>query len=840
MAVNPTLRLGGAFQAPPVTPVRGLATRGPAAAARATGGRVPVITTDQGLTAPAIEGPAGLAALKSELVGSMQDEIEGTDNIDQLLPKMLASGIATKNAALEGTGYETGSFLAGSGEKTISDDGSPAPAATDTAGTVPGMPVIPDNITKEQAKTIAMETMGLTGEEDYEDANTALMMFGLGLMATPGPLGQAIGIAGQKAMPQIIAAQRAKRARRKDVGVMAYNIREKNKAQRVAASAARLKQFNADRDLSFDLYKQQQATFTKQLDTYLKDALPGVPAKVLNHAGNADFAKIFGKVRTLGQTPEGMSQIMTNNGETLAQLAISSAMRSGDIKEGDLANYQDPGWTKFVARHPDKAGFTRNRAWSTKRAYAKNPKTGAVGWIEPGTMIELDEDWAPPNPTAPVTLWSFNSKTGEISQTTESGIADKAHAAFLEREANVLGIIDLADQASKLADEGGLFATSEVFSWPLSVASYGVQAAKTLAPDNLKLQKTIIDQTNKFTGSLNKYLGTDLAASKSKEYSDRGLLLNGQKISGKSGVASWLKRIENEGIRNGIADEGGFNDVQRAAFNNLASMQPRVRSVMFNMAYAVARAAEPGGRLTDRDIANAMMQLGGDKAGNIASPQIFKDVLQQTVRNTAARHQTHARQLPEVTGFPEYTIQKRWNKVERTLTGAPKELPAWVLQGGTTAGQQGQTITEQGQTVAAAGQQAQAQPAETLRTGIINAPTIRDDRLTEGAGGFQQYPSSLAETLPFYAQSMIDENGQLRSKEEALSQMGISSNPAEKYQNRDRIMQRMAARMGLDAGNAKVEQAAKEQTRALRDFYRSTNKAALLKSYLEPSLERIE
>jgi hypothetical protein len=52
------------FRAPPVAPVQGLASRGPAAAASATGGRVPVITTDQGVTAPAIEGPTGLAALK--------------------------------------------------------------------------------------------------------------------------------------------------------------------------------------------------------------------------------------------------------------------------------------------------------------------------------------------------------------------------------------------------------------------------------------------------------------------------------------------------------------------------------------------------------------------------------------------------------------------------------------------------------------------------------------------------------------------------------------------------------------------------------------------------------
>ena len=87
------------FRAPPVAPVQGLATRGPAAAASATGGRIPVITTDQGVTAPAPQGPAGLASLTSDLVGSMQDEIDATSNIDELLPKMLGAGIATKNAA---------------------------------------------------------------------------------------------------------------------------------------------------------------------------------------------------------------------------------------------------------------------------------------------------------------------------------------------------------------------------------------------------------------------------------------------------------------------------------------------------------------------------------------------------------------------------------------------------------------------------------------------------------------------------------------------------------------------------------------------------------------------
>ena len=61
--------------------------------------------------------------------------------------------------------------------------------------------------------------------------------------------------------------------------------------------------------------------------------------------------------------------------------------------------------------------------------------------------------------------------------------------------------------------------------------------------------------------------------------------------------------------------------------HGILSLNPRLRSLMFNMAYAVGRSEEPGGRLTDRDIANAMTQLGGNKDGNIASPEIFKDVL---------------------------------------------------------------------------------------------------------------------------------------------------------------------------------------------------------------------
>jgi hypothetical protein len=812
MAIIPRL---GTFQAPPPVVPQGLATRAPSAMARATGTKNTPMETNQ----PRV--PAGLASLASD----MTQEIDDVNSAEELNSKVLQAGreinrlySAGPNMQEDLSGQEGDDVLVGqANEDTL------AP----TASVDPSLPVIPGEITNEEARQIAKDTIGITGGESEEDAYTALMMFGLGLMATPGPLGEAIGKAGLNVMPQITKARQAQRARRKDVGVMAYNIREKNKAQRVAARSAQLKQFNEDRNLALDLYKQQNAQFTKRLDIYLKDALPGVPAKVMKHARNPDFAKLFGKIRRLGRTPEGMSQIMTNNGETLAQLAISSAIRSGDIKEGDLGKYQDPGWNKFVARHPDKAGYTRNRAWSSKRAYAKHPKTGDVGWIEPGTVIDLDDDWAPPTPHAPVVLWGYDAKTKTFSQTTEDGLKIKALKAFMEREANVFSIIDLADQSSRLADDGALFATSEPFSFGPKVASYLDAAVATVRPEDTELRNKIRATTNKFTGALGRYLGKDLAANKSKEYSDRGLVLNGQDISGKSGVASWLKKIESEDVRNGIGKESStsekpWTEAHRNAFNNLASMQPRVRAMMFNMAYAVARAAEPGGRLTDRDIVNAMLQLGGDKSGNIASPQIFKDVLQQTVRQVAQRHQTYARQLPDETGFQEYTVQDRWNKVQRTLTGAPKELPAWLLEDRATAAAQDQTAAARDQT-AAAGQPQVAQ-TDRLKTSIVNAPINIGDQTT-----------SLSQSYPFFAQDMVDSSGRLRTEKETLAAMGIPwGTPDAGKKGLEEMDIRIAAQEGLPVTHADIRPKTIQTVRALQNFYKNPNAAAQLRSYLQP------
>ena len=766
------------------------------------------------------------------LTSDLEKEIDDI-SLDKLSASMLGTG-ATVGAALRSTiGADSG------GNTETQDDGSLVPQVDQLLAN------IPETITPEQSRKLARDTMGLTGKEGEEDAYSALMMFGLGLMATPGDLGQAIGKAGLNVMPQITQARKAQRARRKDVGMLAYNIREKNKAQRIAASAAHRKWYNEDTSLSVELYKIQQDEIKNHLAAALGNATPGTEAAVLKNLNSKSFANIFRNVREMSKNPDdpaAMAEVMGSNGRSLAALAISKALENGDIDQEDIGGQgQDPGWKTYFERHPTKPGWTRRRMISSVRAKAKHPKTGVYDWIEAGTSFEVDA-WAPPIPGTPAVLHNFNPKTQMWEQTTSDGLKQKAIDELNESERAVFELMTTAEQATQLVDEGGAFATSGWLSATTKLASHAdaIIAALPIEEQNKKgMRKLVQDFTNKYSGALDKHILKDLRKRKGRN----SLVLNGNSISSQQGIKSWISAISDKTSREKIIAGMEKKDREMATivFNNFAALNPKLQGLMFNMAYAVGRSEEHGSRLTDRDIANALQQLGGNKAGRFASPEIFKAVLHQKVRNVAANHQRRARQYPKLTGLQDYNIVARWGVIERDLNNNPVPLPTWFLPKTSDADQV--PVTQPAalvQTVAAAGQQAQARPSETLRTGIINAPTIRDDRLTEGAGGFQQYPSSLAETLPFFAQLMIDENGQLRSKEETLSQMGVSSNPAESKQNRARIMQRMAARLGLDVGDARVEQAAKEQTKALRDFYRSTNKAALLKSYLEPSLERIE
>ena len=782
MAINPILKLGGVFQAPPVAPVRGLATQGPGAAARATGTVPPIPLSMRGVNIPAIEVPTGLASLTggmqrqnqaatatSDLVGSMQDEIEGTDNIDQLLPKMLGAGIATKTAALEGTGYETGGALADSGEfgqqvmeaKTISDDGSPAPAATDTAGTVPGMPVIPDNITKEQAKTIAMETMGLTGEEDYEDANTALMMFGLGLMATPGPLGQAIGIAGQKAMPQILQAQRAKRARRKDVGVMAYNIREKRRAERVSARAALAKRLAGNQKLSLDIMKEINSASAKTLDS-IPEYLRGVVAMEM---GNPSYNNILGYVRS-GNIGGAFS-----GAQNATQLAISKLRRKGIIKEGELKGFPDRGWQKFLEYGP--AGSANENMVRTS-IVALNEVGGIdadpEGRWKRGGLGEKRaiSSWGPKAGTDQQSMLLTNDGKGNIVliQNTGPDAARKTGLAIERTEAKeiqgqereVVGLVSKADQV--LAEVGrvrelGLSAPTRPLGKAAAVVS-GYLGAFGFE----KASKAVRDGFSGLYKNITKLSKDDHGISRKPE---AGIWLGNQQRTSRAGVTGYLNKLDVEGAKGIIAAAEGDTttqfrtDDEKAAFLKFAAAPAKVRALLYDMAYTVARAAEPGGRLTDRDVANALMQLGYNENGFV-SADIFREVLTQKVNNEVDRHSQLKRQLylsgltPEERRKEIANPKNSYNFPEQYGYIAEKPPPAWLGRPAAAPQQQAAPVVQE-----------QTSQFPDFPNALVSAPLQLGPNRT----------TTLAQFSPEFSPHYFTKTGELKDEDSVLRDYGI-------------------------------------------------------------------
>ena len=251
------------FLARPVAPVQGLATRGPAAAARATGGRVPVITTDQGVTTPAPQGPSGLASLTR----NMQQEIEDTESPDELNWKMAQAGeelgklfrgeddlsgggdvLSGGGDVLSGggdvlSGSEGTEVLVGGETKTMDDgrvlklgsffqsqDSSALPAdslemAADQLIEVPTEEIDPlvasykksleatmgaPALTTEEANKQAKQVLGIDEKEDVPDWAMPLFAFGMALMAEPGSFGQAVGKAGLKTLPVIAQVKKEK------------------------------------------------------------------------------------------------------------------------------------------------------------------------------------------------------------------------------------------------------------------------------------------------------------------------------------------------------------------------------------------------------------------------------------------------------------------------------------------------------------------------------------------------------------------------------------------------------------------------------------------------------
>ena len=99
------------------------------------------------------------------------------------------------------------------------------------------------------------------------------------------------------------------------------------------------------------------------------------------------------------------------------------------------------------------------------------------------------------------------------------------------------------------------------------------------------------------------------------------------------GLSKIIDRDYVDSIKNtkfGSAKKGSvereLTDDEFNALQGLAALDIGMRARLWKMAYAVARVSEPGGRLTDRDFANALAQMGVDANGNY-DPASLKAVL---------------------------------------------------------------------------------------------------------------------------------------------------------------------------------------------------------------------
>jgi hypothetical protein len=241
------------------------------------------------------------------------------------------------------------------------------------------------------------------------------------------------------------------------------------------------------------------------------------------------------------------------------------------------------------------------------------------------------------------------------------------------------------------------------------------------------------------------------------------------------------------------------------------------------MAYAVGRSEEKGGRLTDRDIANALQQLGGNEAGNLASPEIFKAVLHQKVRSVATNHQRRARQYPKLTNLPEYNIVARWGVIERDLNNKPVPLPTWFLPKTSDADQP--AVAQPAVAQPAVAQPAVVQRAQTdrLKNTVVTSPITIGGETT-----------SLSQAHPFFAQDTVDSSGRLRTEEQVFAAMGIPWGKTAGAEGLQEIKNRIAQQEGLAVDHPDVLAKAIRISTSFGKFLKDPDAAAQLQSVLQP------
>jgi len=103
-------------------------------------------------------------------------------------------------------------------------------------------------------------------------------------------------------------------------------------------------------------------------------------------------------------------------------------------------------------------------------------------------------------------------------------------------------------------------------------------------------------------------------------------------VVSKKGYVADLKGVELDGAD---GTRRAMSQGELSALQGLATMRKESRSMVFNLAYALARTNEPGGRLTDRDIANALMMMGVTEDGSFRPRELINAMDRQVANRQA-------------------------------------------------------------------------------------------------------------------------------------------------------------------------------------------------------------
>tara|TARA_R110000824_G_scaffold106188_6_gene250905 strand:- start:15008 stop:17824 length:2817 start_codon:yes stop_codon:yes gene_type:complete len=518
--------------------------------------------------------------------------------------------------------------------------------------------------TSEEYNEEAKKILGAEGEKDVPDWALPLMQFGLTLMATPGPVTQAIGIAGQKALPTFAAARKEKRIRKKEQGLLAYKLRAADVASRKSTRVALAKHISGNQKLAVNLYGK--------MGDEVHNMLQSIPEYARGIAANELESRSYKDVLNL--VKGGNIDLAVEGGKNSVQLAIASAVRKNLLKESDLGGFQNRGWQTIVEYSQDgKSQRTVMVATKSVGGLEADKEKG----IGPGGLAEKRTvtPWAPRTQATSTSMVMTVDDKGQVRMQQFTGTADEL-AASLEKndakdiaaqQASTLSLIYKGEQVIDLLDRVGIAGTMTPTKQMAGlvqgigefVKQWGIADPETVKAAQDEFVRVFYGKPPKEAGGGPSFAESIGESSREdhqiKRGPDSGIWLGGVRRSSRQAAFTHIKGLDPTSAQRIIAsgDDDGDPDTtfrtqeDKDAFIKFSSANAKMKSLLYDMAYSVAQAAESGGRLTDRDVANALTQLGYNNSPFV-SAEIFKEVLTSKINNVVADHRARMLQAHAV------------------------------------------------------------------------------------------------------------------------------------------------------------------------------------------------